>query len=187
MLDGAVPVAAPATGQADIPTAAKAACCGSIEIVQAVLDGRLTRKAALAAERGYMSLLVDVEEVRALVRGVDLGGLGSQALADKLRVADKVTRKLIADGHLRTVTAINPVNRCPVVIVPTGEIERFEAEFVSLFTIARQQGRHHMAVKKELAAAGVKPAIERDEVGATFYRRDRITSPNTSTDTAGTE
>jgi hypothetical protein len=159
-----------ATGQVDIPIAAKLACCGSIEIVQAVLDGRLTRKAQITGERGYMSVLLNIEEVRALVSGADLGGLTSQALADRLRVADKVTRKLIAGGHLRTITAINPVNRCPVVIVPTEDIERFEAEFVTLFTLARQPGRHFRKVKQELNAAGVEPAIERDEVGATFYR-----------------
>jgi hypothetical protein len=52
--------------------------------------------------------------------------------------------------------------------VPTEDIERFEAEFVTLFTLARQQGRHHMTVKNELEAAGVKPAIERDESGQRF-------------------
>jgi hypothetical protein len=96
----------------------------SVEIVQALLDGRLIRKAQLAGERGYMALLVDLEEVRALVRGVDLGGLGSRALADRLRVADKV----------------NPINRCPTVIVTAAEVERFEAEYVSLFVLAKQQG-----------------------------------------------
>jgi hypothetical protein len=36
-------------------------------------------------------------------------------------------------------------------------------------------------VKAELEAAGVKPALERDEVGATFYRRCDVapeTTPN---------
>ncbi|MFC7699498.1 TniQ family protein [Bradyrhizobium sp. GCM10028915] len=174
LLDGAVPVDTAADGQVDIPTAAKAACCGSVEIVQGVLDGRLIRKARLAGERGYMSVLVDIEEVRGLVRGADLGGLTSQALADRLRVAEKVTRKLITGGHLRTVTAINPVNRCPVTIVPTEEIERFEVEFVTLFAIARQHGRHHMAIKKEIEAAGVKPAMKPEKVGATIYRRSDL-------------
>ncbi|EHR03026.1 TniQ family protein [Bradyrhizobium sp. WSM471] len=176
LLDGAVPVVVAGPTQANVPTAARLACCGSVDVVRAVLDRRLTRKARLASERGYMALLVDVEEVRALVRGADLGGLTSQALADRLRVADKVTRKLIAGGHLRTATAINPVNRCPVAIVPTEDVERFEAEFITLFALARQQGRHHMAVKKELLAAGVKPALDPEKVGASFYRRRALAS-----------
>jgi hypothetical protein len=130
---------------------------------------------------------VIVDADRALVRGCGDGGGASNAAADRLRVADRVIRKLIAGGHLRTVTAISPVNRCPIVIVPTEDIERFEAKFVTLFTLARQQGRHHMAVKKELDAAGVKPALDPEQIGATIYRRDRTTSQNTSTDAAETE
>jgi hypothetical protein len=41
--------------------------------------------------------------------------------------------------------------------MPAEEVERFEVEYVSLFALARQQGRHHLAVKKELEAAGVRP------------------------------
>lgn len=174
LFDGALPVVAAGAGQIDIPTAAKAACCGSVEVVQAVLDGRLKRKVRLADERGYMSLLVDVEEVRALVRGAEPGGLSAEALGGRLQTRPHVVRKLIAAGHLESETVINPVNRCPMTVVPTAAAEQFEAEFVSLFAIARQQGRHHMAVKKELTAAGVKPAMDPEKVGATFYRRAQI-------------
>ncbi|MDH2403255.1 TniQ family protein [Bradyrhizobium sp. SSUT18] len=173
LLDGAVPVVA-AAGQVDIPTAAKAACCGSVEIVQAVLDGRLTRKAQLAGERGYMAVLVDVEEVRALVRGADPGGLTAEAFAERLQTRPHVVRKLIVAGHLKTATVINPVNRCPMTVVPDDEAARFEAEFVTLFALARQQGRHHMAVKKEIEAAGAKPALDPEPIGATLYRRSQV-------------
>lgn len=171
LLAGAETIVAAGEHQYGIPEAARRANCSSEEVVRAILDGEIERKWLLAGERGYMAVLVDVRDVRGMVRGADLPGLTSQALADRLRVADKVTRKLIAGGHLRTVTAINPVNRCPVAIVPTEDIERFEAEFVTLFALARQQGRHHMAVKKELDAAGVKPALDPEQIGATIYRR----------------
>jgi len=48
--------------------AAKKACCGAEAIVRLAIDGKLARKWKLAGERGYMSLLVDVDEVRGLVR-----------------------------------------------------------------------------------------------------------------------
>lgn len=174
LLDGTSPVPAADDGLADIPTAAKAACCGSVEIVQAILDGRLTRKARLDSERGYMALLVDVEEVRALVRGADPGGFSAEALGARLQTRPHVIRKLIAAGHLASETVTNPVNRCPMTVVPTAAAERFEAEFVTLFTIARHQGRHHMTVKKELEAAGMKPAMKPEKIGATIYRRRDI-------------
>jgi hypothetical protein len=66
---------------------------------------------------------------------------------------------------------INSVNRCPVVVVPAEEVARFEAEFVSLFALAKEQGRHFRAVKKELEAAGTKPAFDPEKMGATFYQR----------------
>jgi hypothetical protein len=118
-----------------------------------------------------MSVLVDIEEVRALVRGPDHGGFTSVALKDRLQTTDRVARALMARGHLKTVTVVNPVNRCPTVIVPAKEVERFEREYISLFALARKQKRHHLAVKKKLETAGVKPALDPKKVGATFYRR----------------
>jgi hypothetical protein len=45
------------------------------------------------------------------------------------------------------------------------------ASAVSLFALAKQQGRHFRKVKKELDAAGIEPALDPKKVGATFYRR----------------
>jgi hypothetical protein len=53
---------------------------------------------------------------------------------------------------------------------PAAEVERFESTCISLFALARQQGRHHTAVKKELEPAGIEPALNPVKVGATFYR-----------------
>ena len=73
------------------------------------------------------------------------------------------------------VTVVNPVNRCPTVVVPAGEVERFARKYISLFALARQQGRHHMAVKKELDAGGIEPALDPGKIGATFYRKADLT------------
>jgi hypothetical protein len=152
LLASAKPVKAAKAGQVNIPEAARLAFCMSEEVVRLILDGKLVRKWRLRGELGYMSVLVDIEEVRALVRGPDHGG------------------KLIAGGQLKTETVINPVNRCPTVVVPAEEVERFEREFVSLFALAKRQGRHFRAVKKELEAAGIEPALDPKKIGATFYR-----------------
>jgi hypothetical protein len=146
----------------------------SDDIVRLVLDGKLERKWRLVGERGYMSLLLDLEEVRSLVRGPDHGGFTSIALAERLQTADRAARALIVHGHLKTVTVVNPVNRCPTVIVPAEEVERFEREYVSLFALARRLGKHFRAVKKEIEAAGVKPAMDPHVIGATFYRRATV-------------
>jgi len=49
--------------------------------------------------------------------------------------------------------------------------ERFQKEYISLFALARQRGKHFRAVKKALEADGVEPAFDPKKIGATFYRR----------------
>jgi len=97
-----------------------------------------------------MSALVDVDEVRSKVRGADKGGFTGLELKDKLSTTAKVVSSFIKHGHLKTITVINPVNRCPTVVVPEAEVERFKQEYVSLFALARQRGLHHLAMKKTL-------------------------------------
>jgi len=78
---------------------------------------------------------------------------------------------LIRAGQMKTMTVINPVNRCPTVVVPAVEAERFQKEYVSLFALAKQRREHFRAVKKALEADGVEPAFDPKKIGATFYRR----------------
>ncbi|WP_024513056.1 hypothetical protein [Bradyrhizobium sp. ARR65] len=80
-------------------------------------------------------------------RGPEHGGLTGHALKDRLQTNDRVAHRLMALGHLKTFTVVNPVNRCPTVIVPAEEVERFEREYVSLFALAKQQERHFLVVK----------------------------------------
>jgi hypothetical protein len=68
LLDGAVPVNIAAAGQINIPDTAKLAFCMSEDVVRLIIDGKLARKWRLTNERGYTSVLLDIEEVRTLVR-----------------------------------------------------------------------------------------------------------------------
>jgi site-specific recombinase XerC len=85
-----------------------------------------------------MAVLVDLDEVRSLVRGPDHGGLTGEALKDKLSTTSKVVASLIKHGHLKTMTVVNPV---PTVVVPAEEFERFGKRYVSLFALAKQRAR----------------------------------------------
>jgi acetylornithine/succinyldiaminopimelate/putrescine aminotransferase len=142
-------------GQVNIPEAARLAFCMSEEVVRLILDGKLVRKWRLRGQRGYMSVLIDIEEVRALVRGPDHGGLTGMEIKDKLSTTAKVAAALIKHGHLATITVVNPVNRCPTIVVPAAEVERFARKYISLFALAKQQRRHFRKVKQELDAAGI--------------------------------
>jgi hypothetical protein len=76
--------------------------------------------------------------------------------------------------HRRISAGFNCIYRCPTVVVPVEEVERFGREYISLFALAKQQGRHFLVIKKELEAAGVKPAMDPEKIGATFYSRNEV-------------
>ncbi|MHC2332110.1 hypothetical protein [Bradyrhizobium sp. USDA 4454] len=124
-----------------------------------------------------MSLLLDLEEVRALVRGPDHGGLSGLQIKDKLSTTAEVAAALIKLGNLKSITVVTPINRCPTVVVPAHEVERFAREYVSLFALAKQRGRHFLAAKKELLHAGVEPVFDPKKIGATFYRKSDLERP----------
>jgi len=49
---------------------------------------------------------------------------------------------------------------------------------VSLFALAKQQGRHFRNLKQEMDEAGIEPAFDVNKIGATFLSEDapRLTS-----------
>jgi TniQ len=168
---GAHAVSKPDAYQADIPSAAGRCCCSSVEVLRLILDKKLDWVGRHSGLQGYMSALVDVREIRGKVRGADKRGLTVEELKEKLSTTSRVAAALIKHGYMKTITAINPVNRCPVTVVPEAEVERFSREYVSLFAFAKERGAHFRVVKNELEAEGIEPALDRKKIGASFYRR----------------
>lgn len=171
VLDGAQRVRKPKPGRTTIPAAAKRACCSATEILRLILDRKLAWVGRLAGERGYLSVLVDVEEIKAKTRGPEHDGLTPRQAATALGTADNVVYALIDAGHLATRTVVNPINKCPQTVVMPDEVERFRRKYVSLFALAKERGEHFRAVKKAIEAAGVAPAFDPEKIGARFYRR----------------
>jgi hypothetical protein len=176
LIDGAEEVKKPKVGQVGIPAAAKRACCSAAEIVRFILDKKLKWVGRLAGADGYLSVLVSLEEIRGLVRGADHGGLTPYRVACTLGVTDRVARALIRLRHLKTVSTVNPVNRCPQNVVMPSEVERFQRKYVSLFGLAKERGRHFRKLKQEMDAGGTKLAFDAEKIGATFYERDTVSN-----------
>lgn len=169
LLAGSRSVSKPKPSHGSIPVAAKAACCSASEIIRLVLDRKLKWTGHLLGAEGYLSLLVDVNEVRMHVRGPETGGVSLRQVATMLETNDLVVRALINNGALATFMAINPVNRCPQVMVKRDEVARFQKTYISLYQLARDRRQHIKAVKTELKAARVKPALDTVKIKATFY------------------
>ncbi len=173
----AVLVDAPAENMCGVTTAAKRTNASTSEIVRLIHDDRLAWVGRKHGVPGVLGLLVDVEEVGPLVRLPGLEGVVPSEAEEVLRVNSKVIRCLLAKGILGTVLQRHPIKRNLTTVIPHTEIARFSETYVSLFILAREQGKHMPILKRELAALGVLPAPELADVGATFYRRSELKSP----------
>lgn len=110
------------------------------------------------------------------MRGADHGGLKPREVATMLGCADRAVYGLIAVRQLRTCTVINPINRCPQVVIMPEELARFQREYVSLFALAKERGLHFRRVQRELDDRGLEPAFKAEEIGARFYKREDLNS-----------
>ncbi|UGV26999.1 hypothetical protein E0H22_15660 [Rhodopseudomonas boonkerdii] len=170
----AVAVAVPGPEMCSVSEAAKRTNCTTVEVVRLIRDGGLDRVQHVHGKTsGILDLLVDVEEVRLRTRLPELDGLLPLDAARLLRTNQDVVKKLIKLGELQTITQKHPIKRNPINIVQTEEIKRFQRQYVSLFSLARERDIGLPKLKRQLAEIGIQPAF-RDELGATFYRRSDV-------------
>ncbi len=176
LLAGAMTVVEPPENAFDIPTAAKRANCGAAEIIRLVVERRLRWTGRRSGIEGYRSLLVDLTEIKGLVHGSKREGFTARELEVRLKTSTKVITALITNGKLPTSVITNPVNRCPTRIVRPSDVEAFEGEYVSLNSLSVDSGQHFRAVRKELEARDIRPALTSNVYSATFYRRSDLAS-----------
>jgi TniQ protein len=151
--------------------AAKRSCCAVMDIVELVLDGKLARVGRDPKKEGFVSILVDAEEVRALVTGPDQDGHSLKDLERLLPASTKAVKALVEHGFLKAETIRNPVTKWMQPIVRDDELIRFKNEYVSLFGLAREKKEHHRKVKRALIEAGVQPVADPDLIFHSLYRR----------------
>lgn len=176
LLQDAEPTPMPLEGKSSLLTAAKRANCSAIEIVHLILARKLAWVGRLPNVAGYLSVLVDINEIKNLVQKAPLPGFTARNIERELKTSTKVVTALIAQKFFRPFTMTHPINRCPVQIVPRDQLKAFQARFVSLTNLAAERGLHFRIVSAELEAAGVRPALDKETYGATFYSRSDLDS-----------
>ena len=167
----AIPVAKAGAGMHSIPAASKHAKCTAEEVLNLILSRKLVRIERLEDVRGYLSVIVDADEIKRHVRGPELDGLTADLIRKEMRTSHRVVKALMENGVLSLHTVIHPIIRCPVNIVARADFEAFQNDYVALFDLVKELGRHQLKVKAELGAKGILPALEGKKYGATFYRR----------------
>lgn len=169
------PTVAPRDGAlVPIPSAAKRASCSAVEIVRLILDRNLTRVRRRADVPGYMSVVVDADEVKPFVHGQANGSLSLREVEQRLGTATRVVKALIEHGYLPSRVETNPVNRCPRQVVKQDDLDAFMGRYVTLHVAAKERGIHFRRLISALADAGIRPAFDPRIVCATFYERRSI-------------
>ncbi|MBN9598730.1 MAG: TniQ family protein [Afipia sp.] len=157
-----------------IPEAAKRAKCPTMTLVALIMDKKLSRVRRQTGVAGYLSILVDPEEVKPLVKGPEVRGLRLRDVEQQLHTSGTVVKALISDGHLATDEIVNPVNRCPQRVVQEKTLAEFVEKFASLHTLARQHGTREKNLRVRFDSLNLDPAFVLQELDMPFYDREVV-------------
>lgn len=157
-----------------IPKAAKRANCSAAEIIRLLIDRKLTRVGRDPADHGYLSILVEPSEIEPIVRLPDHGCMSLREVEKAASWSTAVVKALVEKGHLASREVINPVKRNRQIAVHPDDLQSFQETFVSLQTLAAEEGIHFLKLRDKLAGKGVRPAEGFDGVPATFYLRSEV-------------
>ncbi len=157
-----------------IPDAARRANCAAMEIVRLILDRTLGHIGRRLDVSGYLSVLMDPEEVRSHVRGPELQGLNLRSVEKLLRVSTATVKALIKGKHLPSGEMLNPVNRCPQTYVREADLKIFMERFASIDVLARESGTRGHLLRPRLDAMKIHPAFVLSEVDLAFYDRREL-------------
>ncbi|PWB82886.1 MAG: hypothetical protein C3F11_09465, partial [Methylocystaceae bacterium] len=143
-----------------IADAARRANRSAAEIVAAIVDDKLQWKGKLRGAVGFASIVVDLNEIKELLKDPTPDAQALYLVARRLGTSQHVVRAAIENGILSSTVVKNPRNRCPTKAIPNSEVERFQKQFISLFEIARAYGVHHLNMRKTLSEKGIHPAFD---------------------------
>ncbi|UYO42391.1 hypothetical protein KQX63_13320 [Rhodopseudomonas palustris] len=142
------------------------------DIIQLIIDRNVRWVGRLPKLKGIEAIVLKLDEVKALARGPAVDGLPAVPASRVVQITAPVLREIARRGIIKTIQVVDPVNRCPRILFPLAELERFGAEYISLYNLS--VGRSTIAVRKELAAQGIKPAEGLSGLDATFYKRSDL-------------
>lgn len=156
---------------APIPAAAKRAACGAMKVVELILDRKLRRIRFHPDVPGYLSVMVDPEEVKGLLFARREGSVSLREVEKRLGSTTNVVIALIEQGHLTASNVVNPVTRMKQRVVSEDELARFLDRYVTLHTLAKETGIYFRKLSDLFKERGLAPVFDPKTVSASFYDR----------------
>lgn len=173
LFEGAEPVSAASGPVMTIMKARRVAAASNDDLIAWLLEGKLRWKGRLGDERRYGNLLIDAEELKAMVRAEpQLSGLTSREVSRFIPGLGKSSvRALIELGVFETKEEFSPKARRMVEAVTRESAEAFKARYVALGELCQTSGLHPYRVHQRLRLAGVEDAFPYHAAGAIIYPR----------------
>ncbi len=170
----AVTVSSPSFGFVTIPRAAEVSRRLSADIVRLLVGQQIERIEQVDGTNGYLSVLVDPDEIRRAlpIEEVVLPPSKTEA-APMLGVAPNALDAMMNDKiGPPLIRGIRDERPGPTKIrIHQSEIRRFRQEYVTLGELKQLSGRHHTYVQKRLDQAGVSPVRDPKKLKLFLYRR----------------
>lgn len=171
LLAGATPLKPGESDFHPIPAAAQKATCSAVKVVELILDRKLTRVRLHPDVAGFLSLMVDPEEVKGLLYEQRADSVSLREVEKRMGSSTRVVSALIEQGHLPANTVVNPVTRLKQRVVPAEELDRFLERFVTLHALAKEKGIYFRKLADQFHEDEITPAFDPTSVHATFYER----------------
>jgi hypothetical protein len=157
-----------------IPVATQRANCSATEIVHLIFDGTIARVGRHPTEHGFLSVLVDSEEVKRHVRGPELQGMKLKDVENKLRVRSNTVKALLDNNHLPCGVALNPAKRYPQRYVKEADLKEFMDRVVCIDMLVRERRTRRKNLRALLDSLGIAPEFVLAEFDLAFYDRRTI-------------
>ena len=174
---GGTPVRQASNGMMDAIAASEAVRRPVVDIVQLVLDCKLTSIELLPEHLGFRSVLVSPEEVRSVISELEGEiGLSAHDVAARLGIftsgVTHLRTKVDSSGRpflpsLETVASSGTVRHR----FAEEEVKRFQADYVALSDLAKERGKAPKSIAIELRKLDIKPIMRRELLNAAIYKR----------------
>ncbi|WP_437871003.1 TniQ family protein [Methylorubrum extorquens] len=174
LFEGAVPVEAPTPRQVTFGRACFVASTNIGDVVGLVLARRLAWKGSLRGGRRYTDLLVDADEVLALLQGAAAprrGLMKAEIEAETPGLRLDVLTPLIAAGHLMVAQEFCPQTRRRLPVVTRESYEAFKGRYLTLTEICHAKNLNARVARRHLDAAGLVPAFDPAVFKNAIYER----------------
>lgn len=146
--------------------------CRMIDVIEMILEGKLTYLGKLEDVSGIGALLVDCAEVRKLQHSKPTSNLMRGQVKKAIGVNDTTVKRLLQSGILKSYQGRSPTSGHAATLVSAEAISDFKSNFITLSEFAGRIGMQPTKANQRLASVKIEPVLSGDGVNFVFRRSE---------------